>query len=362
MTDTTTETLNTAAEQENKQINVGIVGATGYTGLELLRLLIKHPNVNIKVITSRTEEGTVVSNLFPSLRGLVELKFSEPNSPLLKECDLVFFATPHGVAMSRAQELLDNGVKIIDLSADFRIKDSELFKDWYGLEHVCPDLLQEAVYGLPELNRKEIKTARLIANPGCYPTAVQLGFAPLLKHKLISSAEHLIANCVSGVSGAGRTAKINNLFTEVSDSFKAYGILGHRHSPEINQQLQLIDPQARILFIPHLMPAIRGIHATLYARLNETGRSIDLYELFQTIYKDEPFIDVMPGGSTPETRSVKASNLVRIAVSKPQTDMAVILVVEDNLVKGAAGQAVQCMNLMFAFPESTALGQVPILP
>ncbi|MGL4667709.1 MAG: N-acetyl-gamma-glutamyl-phosphate reductase [Saezia sp.] len=362
MTDITTQTLNAGTEQENTKINVGIVGATGYAGLELLRLLIKHPNVNIKVITSRSEEGTVVSSLLPNLRGLIDLKFDQSNSPLLKECDLVFFATPHGVAMSRARELLDNGVRVIDLSADFRIKNKEVFKDWYGLEHECPDLLEEAVYGLPELNRKDIKNARIIANPGCYPTAVQLGFAPLLKHKLISSTEHLIANCVSGVSGAGRSAKIGSLFTEVSDNFKAYGILGHRHSPEINQQLQLIEPQAKVLFMPHLMPAIRGIHATLYARLNETGRNIDLYELYKTVYNSEAFIDVMPEGSTPETRSVKASNLVRIAISKPQTDMAVILVVEDNLVKGAAGQAVQCMNLMFAFPEVTALDQVPILP
>ena len=350
------------ATAENRKVNVGIIGATGYTGTELLRILLKHPQVNIKVVTSRTEEGVLVSDLFPNLRGFIDLKFDQPNSPLLKECGVVFFATPHGVAMSQARGLVEQGIRIIDLSADFRIKDTEVFKDWYALEHECPDLLEDAVYGLPELNRKEIKNARIIANPGCYPTAVQLGFAPLLKHKLISSSEHLIANCVSGVSGAGRSAKMSNIFSEVHDNFKAYGVLGHRHSPEINQQLRLIDPQSRVLFTPHLMPAIRGIHATLYARLNETGRSIDLYELYQTVYKDEPFIDIMSEGSAPETRSVRASNMVRLAISKPQTDMAVILVVEDNLVKGAAGQAVQCMNLMFNLPETMALKQVPILP
>lgn len=355
------ELMNSEIEQEARVIDVGVVGATGYAGLELLRLLSQHSNINIKVLTSRSDVGVSVSTLLPSLRGRVDLSFEPDNTPLLVECDLVFFATPHGVAMSRARALLEQGVKVVDLSADFRIKDAQVFKDWYGIDHECPELLEEAVYGLPELNRKAIKSARLIANPGCYPTAVQLGVAPLLKHKLLSY-ETIIANCVSGVSGAGRSAKIGNLFTEVSDNFKAYGVSGHRHSPEINQQLQLIDPQAQVLFMPHLMPAIRGIYATIYVRLNEIGRSIDLFELYQTVYKDEPFIDILPEGVMPETRSVRASNLVRIGMHKPQVDMVVIFVVEDNLVKGAAGQAVQCMNLMFGFPEQLALEQVPISP
>lgn len=360
MTDLNTQT-NSDNENLQSKIKVGIVGGTGYTGVELLRLLIQHPNVELHAITSRTEEGTQLADMFPNLRGMTDLKFTLPDTVALKECHVVFFATPHGVAMAQAKELLDNNIKIIDLSADFRIKDPKVFQDWYKLEHTCPDILQEAVYGLPELHRKEIKTARIIANPGCYPTSVQLGLAPFLKHKLTYS-DQLIANCVSAVSGAGKKASVGNLYSEVSDNFKAYGITGHRHSPEINQQLQLIDPQARVLFIPHLLPGIRGIHSTLYVRLNETGRSLDLNELFNTIYAQEPFIDIMPEGSTPETRSVRASNFVRISVNKPQPDTAVILVVEDNLVKGAAGQAVQNMNIMFSLPETTGLLQVPILP
>lgn len=358
MTDLNTQTHSDSLQ---KKIKVGIVGGTGYTGVELLRLLIQHPSVELHTITSRTEAGTLLADMFPNLRGMTDLKFTLPDTPALKECDVVFFATPHGVAMAQAKELLDSHVKIIDLSADFRIKDPELFQSWYKLEHACPEILQEAVYGLPELHRKEIKTARIIANPGCYPTSVQLGLAPFLKHKLAHS-EQLIANCVSGVSGAGKKASLGNLYTEVSDNFKAYAITGHRHSPEINQQLQLIDPQARVLFVPHLLPGIRGIHATLYVRLNETGRSLDLHELFNTFYAQEPFIDIMPEGSAPETRSVRASNFVRISVNKPQSDTAVVLVVEDNLVKGAAGQAIQNMNIMFSLSETTGLQQVPILP
>lgn len=342
-------------------INIGIVGGTGYTGVELLRLLSQHPEAQLKVITSRSEQGVAVAQMFPNLRGHVDLKFELPDSPALKACDVVFFATPHGVAMSMAQELLAHGTRIIDLAADFRLKDTSVFKKWYDMEHTCPDILAGAVYGLPELNRKEISQAKVIGNPGCYPTSVQLGFAPLLKSRLVDPSR-LIANCVSGVSGAGKKASVANLFAEVNDSFKAYGVKGHRHSPEINAQLQRIDPKANVLFIPHLIPTIRGIHATLYATLNEAGQQIDLQELFEAAYIDEPFVDIMPAGSAPETRSVRASNFVRIAVHKPQPDTVVVLVVEDNLVKGAAGQAVQCMNIMFNLPETMGLTQVPILP
>ena len=342
-------------------INIGIVGATGYTGAELLRLLSQHPGVRLQVITSRGEQGKPVADIFPNLRGIVDLKFESPDSEALKNCDVVFFATPHGVAMSQARELLAQGVKIIDLAADFRLKDVDVFREWYKLDHACPDILQNAVYGLPELNREDIRNAKVIGNPGCYPTSVQLGFAPLLRHQLVDPA-HLIANSASGVTGAGRKAAVGSLFAEVGDSFKAYGVTGHRHSPEIDEQLQRLDPKSHVLFMPHLIPALRGIHSTLYARLNEKGQGIDLQELFANTYADEPFVDVLPAGSAPETRSVRASNFVRIAVHKPQPDTVVILVVIDNLVKGASGQAVQCMNIMSGLPETLGLMQVPILP
>lgn len=342
-------------------IQVGIVGATGYTGVELLRLLVQHPEIKIQVVTSRSEHGRSVADMFPNLRGYSDLKFSPPDTPALQNCDVIFFATPHGVAMAHAQELVNHGVRIIDLAADFRLQSTDVFKEWYKLDHLCPNILQEAIYGLPELNRKAIASARVIGNPGCYPTSVLLGFAPLLRENLVDPS-HLIANSASGATGAGKKATMSNLFTEVSDSFKAYGVSGHRHSPEINEQLCHINPQSQVLFMPHLIPSLRGIHSTLYARLNEKGQEADLQALFEAAYASEPFVDVLPAGSAPETRSVRASNFVRIAVHKPLPDTAVILVVIDNLVKGAAGQAVQCMNIMFKLPETMGLMQVPILP
>ncbi|MEW6099993.1 MAG: N-acetyl-gamma-glutamyl-phosphate reductase [Pseudomonadota bacterium] len=349
-------------------IKVGIVGGTGYTGVELLRLLAQHPEAQVVAITSRKEAGMPVADMYPSLRGRVDLAFVTPDEARLTECDVVFFATPHGVAMSQARELLAAGVKLIDLAADFRLKDVSEFERWYGMPHACPDILAEAVYGLPELNREAIRRARVIGNPGCYPTSVQLGFAPLLRTPGLVDAAHLIANCASGVSGAGRRAEVHTLLAEASDNFKAYGVKGHRHGPEINQQLRQIagvpagSPEVNCLFVPHLIPAIRGIHSTLYARLTPQGQAADLQGLFEEFYRNEPFVDVMPPGSAPETRSVRASNFVRIAVHKPMPDLAMVLVVEDNLTKGASGQAVQCMNLMFGLEETAGLLQVPVLP
>ncbi|UZD54609.1 N-acetyl-gamma-glutamyl-phosphate reductase [Caldimonas aquatica] len=349
-------------------IKVGIVGGTGYTGVELLRLLAQHPEAQVVAITSRKEAGMPVADMYPSLRGRVDLAFVTPDEARLTECDVVFFATPHGVAMSQARELLAAGVKLIDLAADFRLKDVSEFERWYGMPHACPDILAEAVYGLPELNREAIRRARVIGNPGCYPTSVQLGFAPLLRTPGLVDAAHLIANCASGVSGAGRKAEVHTLLAEASDNFKAYGVKGHRHGPEINQQLRQIagvpagSPEVNCLFVPHLIPAIRGIHSTLYARLTPQGQAADLQGLFEEFYRNEPFVDVMPPGSAPETRSVRASNFVRIAVHKPMPDLAMVLVVEDNLTKGASGQAVQCMNLMFGLEETVGLLQVPVLP
>lgn len=341
-------------------IKVGIVGGTGYTGVELLRLLALHPQVELSVITSRADAGTLVSQMFPSLRGYVNLAFCHPEEAHLETCDVVFFATPNGIAMQQTRALLDAGVKVIDLAADFRIKDIAEWEKWYGMTHACPDLVAEAVYGLPEVNRAKIKTARLVANPGCYPTAVQLGFIPLLEAGLIDAA-HLIADAKSGVSGAGRKAEIAALLPEAADSFKAYGVAGHRHLPEIKQGLSnIFGGSVGLTFVPHLTPMIRGIHATLYARLN---RTVDVQNVFERRYGNEAFVDVMPAGSHPETRSVRGSNQCRIAVHRPQGgDTVVILSVIDNLVKGAAGQAVQNMNIMFGLPEVTALQIVPLLP
>ncbi len=342
-------------------IKIGIIGGTGYTGVELLRLLAAHPQADLRVITSRGEAGKKITELFPNLRGHVKLAFTEPDTKALAGCDVVFSATPNGVAMTHARELLKAGVKFIDLAADFRLKDPAVWEKWYGVPHACPELLAEAVYGLPEVNREKIKKARLIANPGCYPTAVQLGFLPLLENGLVD-AQHLIADAKSGVSGAGRKAEVHTLFSEAADSMKAYGVGGHRHWPEIRQGLDAVKGKpVGLIFVPHLTPMIRGIHATLYARLMKPG--VDLQALYEKRYANEPFVDVMPGGSHPETRSVRASNVCRIAVHQPQGgDTVVVLSVIDNLVKGAAGQAIQNMNILFGLDEQTGLAQAGVLP
>lgn len=346
-------------------IKVGIVGGTGYTGVELLRILAAHPEAQLSVITSRKEDGMPVADMFPSLRGHVSLAFSAPEKARLDQCDVVFFATPHGVAMAQAKALLDAGVKVIDLAADFRIKDTAVFEQWYGMPHSCPDILAEAVYGLPEVNRDAIRAARVIGLPGCYPTSMQLGFAPLLTQgKPLVNEGALIADCKSGVSGAGRKAEVHTLLAEAADNFKAYGVKGHRHLPETVQGLEAIaGRKIGLTFVPHLVPMIRGIHSTLYASLLPAARDTDFQALYESHFRDDPFVDVLPAGSHPETRSVRASNMLRIAVHRPGGgDLLVILVVEDNLVKGAAGQGVQCMNLMFGLDETTGLRHVPILP
>jgi len=343
-------------------IDVGIVGGTGYTGVELLRLLAQHPHARVRTITSRKDAGTRVADMFASLRRRYDgLAFVEPDKAPLAECQMVFFATPHGVAMAQARELVGAGAKIVDLAADFRLRDPAVFERWYRMPHACPDLLAESVYGLPEVNREAIRGARIVGNPGCYPTAVQLGFLPLLEAGAVD-AGHLIADCKSGVSGAGRKAEMNLLFAEASDNFAAYGVKGHRHHPEIVQGLAAASKApVSLAFTPHLTPAIRGIFATLYAPLVKPD--LDLQALYERRYANEPFVDVMPAGSAPDTRSVRASNVLRIAVHRPQgTDLAMVLAVEDNLVKGAAGQAIQNMNLMFGLPEETGLEALAVLP
>ena len=342
-------------------IKVGIVGGTGYTGVELLRLLAAHPDVEIQAITSRAEAGTQVTDLFPNLRGHLDLSFSKPNAEQLGDCDLVFFATPNGTAMQMVPELLGMGARVIDLAADFRLSEPDEWAQWYGMPHACPELLGEAIYGLPELNRSLIRNAQLVANPGCYPTAVTLGFLPLLEAGLVDRWR-LIADAKSGVSGAGRKANVSMLMGECGESFKAYATPGHRHLPEIRQTLSRIARKpVGLTFVPHLLPMIRGIHATLYAGLRE--EEVDLQSLFDNRYRSEPFVDVLPAGAHPETRSVRGVNHCRIAVHRPQgEDTVVVLSVIDNLVKGAAGQAVQNMNLMFGLEETTGLNTIALLP
>lgn len=348
----------------SSKLKVGIVGGTGYTGVELLRLLARHPQVEIAYITSRSEDGVAVSELFPSLRGVLDLRFSVPNVKQLATCDVVFFATPHNVAMRMMPELLAENVRVIDLSADFRIKDAVLWSRWYQEEHACPELLAEAVYGLPEMHREAIRDARLVASAGCYPTSVQLGFLPALEKNLIDH-QHLIADCASGASGGGKSAKVPMLLAEASDNFKAYGASGHRHLPEIKQGLDEIAGEAvKLVFVPHLVPMVRGIHATLYGQLRDPSISIDeLQALYEERYADEPFVDVMPQGSHPQTRYVKGANVCRIALHRqPDSDQLIILAVEDNLTKGASGQAVQSMNIMFGLPEAQGLDNIALLP
>jgi N-acetyl-gamma-glutamyl-phosphate reductase len=345
-------------------IKAGIVGGTGYSGVELLRLLAQHPQVEVAVATSRQEAGKRVSDAYPSLRGRVELEFKKPEEPALKKCDVVFFCTPNGVAMGEARALLDAGARIVDISADFRLKDVDEWERWYKMKHAAPDLVAQAVYGLCEVNRDRIRGARLVANPGCYPTAIQLGLLPLVEAGAVD-LDHLIADAKSGVSGAGRKAEQNLLYSEAADNFSAYNVAGHRHWPEIRQGLALAaGREVGLVFMPHLAPIIRGIFATLYARI---AKEMDFQALYERRYANEPFVDVLPAGSQPDTRSVRAANACRIAVHRPREhaekrDTLTVLSVIDNLTKGASGQAVQNMNLMFGFPETQGLDQVAVVP
>ncbi len=348
-------------------ISVGIVGGTGYTGVELLRILLRHPKAQVRVLTSRTEAGKPVADMFPNLRGHTDLQFSDLNIDALKECDVVFFATPHGVAMQHAKDLIAVGTKVIDLASDFRLQNLEQFEKWYGMEHACPDVLKDSIYGLTELNREKIKQAQVIGNPGCYPTTVQLGLAPLLKSaQALIETKNIIIDAKSGVSGAGRKASLGMIYSENADNFKAYGVAGHRHHPEIVEALENIagkkDVFEGLLFVPHLVPMIRGMLSTIYVDLTEAGKQTDLQALYENFYANEKFVDVMPANSSPETRSVRGANELRIALYKPQPNKLIILAAQDNLVKGASGQAVQNMNLMFGFNEDEGLQGIGLLP
>lgn len=348
---------------KQKTYKIGIVGGTGYTGVELLRLLANHPAIEVVAITSRSEAGVAVADRYPNLRGFYDLDFSEPSEAVLLECDVVFFATPHGVAMEMAPSLIEAGVKVIDLAADFRIEDLSVWSKWYGLEHTCPQLMKEVAYGLPELFREQIRQAKVIANPGCYPTSILLAAVPFLRSGLVNF-DDIVADGKSGVSGSGRGANVAMLGAEMSESFKAYGAQGHRHLPELKEKLQqLAEQPVDLTFVPHLVPMIRGMESTVYMSLTADVSEAALHSILVTTYEDEPFVDVMPLGSLPETRMVKGSNMCRLAVYRPQGGSKVVVIsVIDNLVKGAAGQAVQNMNILLDLPETLSLEQVALMP
>jgi N-acetyl-gamma-glutamyl-phosphate reductase len=341
---------------------IGVVGGTGYTGIELLRLLLSHPHVQLVQVCSRSEAGRALADVYPSLRGSTRLVFSEPSVENLSACDLVFFATPNGVAMQFARDLLTRNIKVVDLAADFRFKDVALWQQWYEMEHACPELLAEAVYGLPELNREQIKKASLVGSAGCYTTAAQLAMLPLVKTDWVD-VKNIIVDGKSGVSGAGRQLKTSSLFSECGESFAAYGVSGHRHQPEICHSLSMhCGKEIAITFVPHLVPMVRGIMNTLYFKCSASLDLDKVQKAFENYYKNEPFVDVLPAKSLPATKDVRASNVCRLAVHKPNDTTLVVLAVIDNLVKGASGQAVQNMNLMLGFEESCGLSALALYP
>ncbi|MBF0341136.1 MAG: N-acetyl-gamma-glutamyl-phosphate reductase [Magnetococcales bacterium] len=345
--------------------NVGIFGASGYTGGELVRLLARHPKARIAFVTSERHAGRPLSDVFPHLGGIPEL-ICRPLTDFkaTTECDVAFCALPHLTSMDAVPELLERGVRVVDLSADFRLRDEEQFRAWYGEEHRAPALLEEAVYGLPELgDRKAIAGARLIANPGCYPTSILLALGPLLREKAIET-ETLVIDSKSGVSGAGRSAAQGSLYAEVAEGFRAYKTTGHRHTPEIEQELtRLAGSEIRVRFSPHLLPQSRGILSTCYVRPRLPLTEKEWRDLLATHYRDEPFVQVLPVGQYPTTLQVRGSNRCVLSVALDgRTGWLVVLSVIDNLVKGASGQAVQNMNLLMGVEESAGLEQLPLYP
>lgn len=347
---------------------VAIVGASGYSGEELVRLLLHHPEVEVTAVTSRQYAGQTLAQIFPKYSNhprAKTLRFSEPKAELLaKEAQIVFLALPHGVAAEYAIPLLENGCQVIDLSADFRLKSAEVYKDFYAHDHPAPDLLKKAVYGMPEVHRDEIKSATLIASPGCYPTSILLPTIPLLRAKLVKPTG-IIANSLSGVSGAGRKAEIDYLFVECNESMRAYGIPKHRHLSEIEQELSLAAGEPVVIqFSPHLIPVNRGILTTLYlapekhfstaAQMTELNQQIT--ECYQAAYGKEPFVRILEGKALPDTKNVTGTNMIEIAWRlDARTGRLVVMSAEDNVVKGASGQAVQSMNILCGFPETTGL-------
>ena len=342
-------------------IKAGIIGGTGYTGVELLRLLHNHAQVEVIAISSRSEAGQLVGEFFPSLAGQTDLAFTAPDDVVLDKCDVIFFATPHGVAMETAGTFINKGIKVIDLGPDFRLRDKNEYAQWYGLENFQDDLLASSVYGLSEINREQIKGAQLIGNPGCFPTTVLLALKPLIEKNLIDLS-NIVVDSKTGVSGAGRGANQAMLLCEASESVKAYGVSGHRHYPEIKQELSLLagGKPIGLTFIPHLVPMIRGMESTIYVDLLDTN--VDVQSTLEAAYKDEHFVTVLSAGIVPETRNVKSSNFCQIAAQKTVGGKLVVTSVIDNLIKGAAGQAIQNMNIMFDIDEGLGLEQIGLLP
>lgn len=345
-------------------VKAGIIGSTGYAGAEIVRLLLQHKDVEIKWYGSRSYIDKKYYEVFQNMFQIVDDKCLDDNmEELANDVDVIFTATPQGLCASLVNEYILNKVKIIDLSADFRIKDVNVYEKWYGIEHKSPQFIDEAVYGLPEINRDKVKNARLIANPGCYPTCSFLSIYPLAKEGLIDM-ETVIIDAKSGTSGAGRGAKVNNLFCEVNENIKAYGVLTHRHTPEIEEQLTYASGKdARIIFTPHLVPMNRGILVTAYASLTKAVTYDEVKAIYDRYYSNERFVRVLDKDVCPETRWVEGSNYVDVNFKiDERTNRAVMMGAMDNLVKGAAGQAVQNMNIMFGFDEAEGLTGVPMFP
>jgi N-acetyl-gamma-glutamyl-phosphate reductase len=342
---------------------VGIIGATGYTGLELLRFLIHHPEIEIMALTSQKYAGVEIDKVFPALTNRLQIKCEELSPERISEkTDLIFTAVPHKTAMETVPLFHRLGKKVVDLSADFRLRDPAIYERWYQ-KHTASDLLRESVYGLPELHRDKIRKAKIVGNPGCYPTGALIGLIPLVKKGLIS-LEGIVVDSKSGVSGAGRDVVLESLFCEVNEGVKAYKIFAHRHTPEIEQELsQLAQKEIRVTFVPHLIPMDRGILSTLYVRLVKKLKTEELLNAFQDHYRGEPFIRIYPKGKLPNTKDVRGSNFCDIgAVISEPDDRAVVVTAIDNLVKGASGEAVQNMNIMLGFPETMGLDILPLVP
>ena len=344
-------------------LKIGIYGASGYTGQELLKILIRHTEADVVALTSRKFKGIPISDIYPVFKDLTNKKYIDASpKDVASLCDVVFLAVPHGEAMEVAPLFLKEGKKVIDLSADYRLRDVEIYEKWYK-KHTSPELIPSAVYGLPELYRKDIIGANLIANPGCYPTGAILGLAPVLKEKCIDISS-IIIDSKSGMSGAGRELSIGSLFCEVNEGFKAYKICAHRHIPEIDQELGLLaGTDITVSFVPHLIPANRGILSTIYATLQKDVSASDLVDLYKKFYKDEIFVRIYDEGTYPNISSVRGSNYCDIGLALDgRTGRVVIVTAIDNLIKGAAGQAVQNMNLMCGFPEEMGLNLVSLFP
>ncbi|HHU31909.1 MAG: N-acetyl-gamma-glutamyl-phosphate reductase [Zhaonellaceae bacterium] len=338
-------------------IKASIIGATGYTGLELVRLLHRHKNVELKSLTSQSFEGQDLSNIYPNLKGYCFEKCVEGDIPkVVGESDLVFIALPHGHSVKVVQEAYAQGKKVIDLGADFRFDEGDIYEAWYKVDHGGKELLSKAVYGLPEINRTKISQANIIGNPGCYPTSIVLGLAPALKYKVVEP-NSIIIDAKSGVSGAGRKLALSSHFVEANENVNAYGVGTHRHTPEIEQELgKIAGEELKVSFTPHLMPMTRGILSTIYASLRGDWTTEQVRAIYHEFYQDEPFVHLLPEGQWPHTKWVYGSNNCHLnLVVDPRTNRLIITSAIDNLVKGAAGQAIQNMNLLFDLPETTGL-------